>query len=83
MNILVGDNDTGKSTLMEAILPALNDRIGGRGILEELNPRWFNTELVAEFLALRAAGRTPKLPEILVELYMQGSADLQVLLGAV
>lgn len=34
-NILVGDNDAGKSTLMEAISLVLNGRIGG--VLEELN----------------------------------------------
>ncbi|WP_444758092.1 ATP-dependent nuclease [Pseudomonas sp. A014] len=83
VNILVGDNDAGKSTLMEAISLALNGRIGGRGILEELNPHWFNTAMVAEFLALRKAGKTPKLPEILIELYLQDVADLQVLVGAV
>lgn len=83
VNILVGDNDTGKSTLMEAISLALNGRIGGRGILEELNPHWFNTEMVAEFLALRNAGKKPKLPEILIELYLEDIPELQVLLGAV
>ncbi|WP_242443119.1 AAA family ATPase [Pseudomonas sp. LFM046] len=59
VNILVGDNDAGKSTLMEAISLALNGRMGGRGILEELNPHWFNTEVVAEFLSLRKAGKKP------------------------
>lgn len=83
VNILVGDNDAGKSTLMEAISLALNGRIGGRGILEELNPHWFNSEVVAEFLTLRKAGKVPKLPEILIELYLQDTADLQLLLGAV
>jgi len=48
VNILVG-----KSTLMEAISLALNGRIGGRGILEELNLHWFNTVSVREHLALR------------------------------
>ena len=83
VNILIGDNDAGKSTLMEAISLALNGRIGGRGILEELNPHWFNTEMVAEFLALRRAGVKPALPQILIELYLQDTEDLQGLLGAV
>ncbi|HCL3680300.1 TPA: AAA family ATPase [Pseudomonas aeruginosa] len=83
VNILIGDNDAGKSTLMEAISLALNGRIGGRGILEELNPHWFNTEVVAEFLALRQAGKKPSLPEILIELYLQDIDELQGLLGAV
>jgi energy-coupling factor transporter ATP-binding protein EcfA2 len=83
MNILVGDNDAGKSTLMEAISLALNGRLGGRGILDELNPHWFNTEMVAEFLDLRKAGNKPKLPQILIELYLQDTPELQGLLGAV
>lgn len=83
VNILVGDNDAGKSTLMEAISLALNGRIGGRGILEELNPHWFNTEVVTEFLTLRRAGMKPALPQILIELYLQDTDELQGLLGAV
>lgn len=83
VNILIGDNDAGKSTLMEAISLALNGRIGGRGILDELNPHWFNTETVAEFLSLRNAGKKPALPEILIELYLQDIDELQGLLGAV
>lgn len=31
MNILVGDNDAGKSTLLEAISLALTGRLNGRG----------------------------------------------------
>jgi energy-coupling factor transporter ATP-binding protein EcfA2 len=83
VNILVGDNDAGKSTLMEAISLALNGRIGGRGILEELNPHWFNTDVVTEFLTLRRAGMKPALPQILIELYLQNTDELQGLLGAV
>lgn len=83
MNILVGGNDAGKSTLMEAVSLALNGRIGGRSVPEELNPHWFNTELVQEFVAQRAAGKKPALPEILIELYLRDDDELQVLCGAV
>ncbi|MCO7577575.1 MULTISPECIES: AAA family ATPase [Pseudomonas chlororaphis group] len=83
MNILVGGNDAGKSTLMEAVSLALNGRIGGRSVLEELNPHWFNTELVQEFVAQRTAGKKPALPEILIELYLRDDDELQVLCGAV
>lgn len=83
MNILVGGNDAGKTTLMEAVSLALNGRIGGRSVLEELNPHWFNTELVKDFLAERADGKKPALPEILIELYLRDDDELQVLCGAV
>jgi len=82
-NILVGDNDAGKSTLMEAISLALTGRISGRGVMEELNPYWFNTELVSQFVAARKAGQKPSFPEILIELYLRDDDDLQVLCGAV
>lgn len=68
---------------MEAISLALNGRIGGRGILKELNPHWFNTDLVAEFLSLRKAGMKPALPPSLIELYLQDTDELLGLLGAV
>ena len=83
MNILVGDNDAGKSTLMEAISLALTGRISGRGVMEELNPYWFNTELVSQFVAACKAGEKPSFPEILIELYLRDDDDLQVLCGAV
>jgi putative ATP-dependent endonuclease of OLD family len=83
LNILVGGNDAGKSTLIEAIALALNGRIGGRGVLEELNPYWFNTDMVEEFVALRTAGKKVALPEILIELYLDKRDDLQGLCGAI
>lgn len=65
LNILVGGNDAGKSTLMEAIGLGLNGRIGGRSAQEELNPYWFNKELVNQFLEDCAGDDKPTLPEIL------------------
>lgn len=69
--------------MIEAIALALNSRIGGRGVLEELNPYWFNTEMVEEFVALRKAGKKVALPEILIELYLDERDDLQGLCGAI
>lgn len=83
LNILVGDNDAGKSTLMEAIALALNGRIAGRGVLEELNPHWFNVDLVEQFVSQRKAGQKAALPEILIELYFEDNDELQGLCGAV
>ncbi|WP_081730594.1 ATP-dependent nuclease [Zestomonas thermotolerans] len=83
-NILVGDNDAGKSTLLEAISLALNGRINGRSVLEELNPHWFNKELVDQFLAACKAGEKRAFPEILIELYLRNDdPTLQILCGAV
>jgi len=83
LNILVGGNDAGKSTLIEAISLGLNGRLGGRGILEELNPHWFNKDVVQEFVAQRQAGEKCSLPEILIELYLEDRDELQILCGAI
>lgn len=47
LNIIVGDNESGKSTLLEAISMTLNGRINGRWVGDELNPYWFNKAVVA------------------------------------
>jgi DNA repair exonuclease SbcCD ATPase subunit len=68
-NLIVGANESGKSTLMEAVALALTGRINnGRSVSEELNPHWFNTAVVEEFIEKRASGVPVNFPEILIEL---------------
>jgi putative ATP-dependent endonuclease of OLD family len=82
MNILVGDNETGKSTILEAINLALTGRVNGRPAAEELSPYWFNlTDVVAFFTAIRA-GESPTLPRISIELFLADEDPLQRLSGA-
>jgi recombinational DNA repair ATPase RecF len=60
LNLVVGANEAGKSTLLEAIALGLTGRINGRTASEDLNPYWFNAELVAEFVKNRRdGGRAP------------------------
>lgn len=71
LNILVGGNDTGKSTLLEAIRLALTSRIGGRQVTAELSPFHFNASAVATYCdALRANAKAAP-PEILIDLAMK------------
>lgn len=83
LNILVGGNDAGKSTLMEAVGLALNGRIGGRSAQEELNPYWFNKALVKQFLDDEEFEESLALPEILIELFLENRPELQFLCGAI
>lgn len=69
MNIIVGNNEAGKSTLLEAILLALNGRMNGRWLGDELNPYWFNTDVVQEYFEGVGAGKEESPPSILIELY--------------
>ncbi len=82
LNIVVGGNEAGKSTLLEAISLGLTGRISGRWAEEELNPYWFNQQLVADYFAALADGQTPEAPEILVELYLSpANPDIHILRG--
>jgi putative ATP-dependent endonuclease of OLD family len=82
LNVVVGGNEAGKSTLLEAISLALTGRVNGRRAEEELNPYWFNQALVAKYFAAIAGGETPAAPEILIELYLSDvTPDIQMLRG--
>lgn len=70
VNILVGDNESGKSTLLEAIGLALTGRINGRPAYEELNPFWFNQSDVAAFFSARANGQKVIPPFIEIEVFL-------------
>lgn len=82
-NLIVGANESGKSTLMEAIALALTGRINGRSASEELNPYWFNADVIEEFVKNRIDGRPAGFPEILIELSFENVPDLQTLCGAI
>lgn len=82
LNIVVGGNEAGKSTLLEAISLGLTGRINGRWVEEELNPYWFHQQAVVEYFAGLDAGQAPPAPEILIELYLDDtSPDVQMLRG--
>jgi len=83
LNLIVGTNEAGKSTLIEAISLGLTGRINGRRATEALNPYWFNATLVQDFLRKRASGAPAKLPEIRIELFFENLPELQSLCGAI
>ncbi len=81
MNIIVGDNESGKSTLLEAVALALTGKANGRWAAEELNPFWFNRVSVTEFFAKYGTSEQMALPEILIELYLEDRDEFQRLHG--
>lgn len=83
MNVIVGDNEAGKSTLIEAIGMAVEGRLHGRPLREELSPYWFNSEVVEEYFKKRLAGENASPPEILIEVYMSRDDEPQVIRGRV
>lgn len=68
-NIVVGDNETGKSTLLEAVHLALTNQLNGRSIKTQLHPHMFNRDSVADFLKALKAGTGPEPLKIEIEVY--------------
>jgi putative ATP-dependent endonuclease of the OLD family len=81
LNVIVGDNDAGKSTLLEAVNLALTSRLRGRFLASELSPHLFNQETAASYVAAVAEGGNPAPPEILIDLYLEDSDDTAFLKG--
>ena len=71
LNIIVGDNEAGKSTLLEAISLALTAQISGKSIQYELSPFLFSIGTVKRYVeGLQTEPSTP-LPEILIEVFLK------------
>lgn len=82
MNILVGRNDTGKSTLIEAITLALTGRLRGRAFEQELSPHMINRDATREYVAaLKSGDNLPTPPPIVIELYLDDTDAAEILRG--
>lgn len=75
INILVGNNEAGKSTILEAIHLALTGMYGGRNIRNELSQYLFNNETVSAYIDSVNAGNPIEPPSVLIEIYFDGSID--------
>jgi len=71
MNILVGDNEEGKSTILEAVHLALTGVYAGRNIKNQLSPYLFNKEIVGEYLCAVTSGSPIPPPEIVIEVFFE------------
>lgn len=81
MSIIVGDNEVGKTSLLECINLALTNQINGRACIYELTPFMFNAEVVKEYLNKIKKGEPTELPKINIELYFNNSTDIMPLKG--
>jgi putative ATP-dependent endonuclease of the OLD family len=75
VNILVGNNEAGKSTILEAIHLSLTGLIDGKYLKNELNQHLFNKDIINEYLnEINKENPTqiPSPPEIIIELFIEG-----------
>ena len=81
MNIIVGDNDVGKSSLLDAVNRS-RGRLQGRSLLRRMSRRIsFNMEATEEYCAALVAGSNPTPPELIVDLYLTEAGSSVILLG--
>lgn len=74
LNILVGDNEAGKSTILESINLALTATLNGKYIKNELSQYLFNKEVVESYIVeVNKEGGVATLPSIRIEIHFEGS----------
>lgn len=69
INIFVGENDSGKTTILEALSMVLTGKISGSSITNRLNLDWFNAAIRTNFKQSVGNGESPELPAIEIEAY--------------
>ena len=70
VNIFVGDNNAGKSTILEALEIVLNYSHRGRPFNGEFSPDLFHQKAVDQFLATDLSSKY--LPSLIIEAYIDG-----------
>jgi putative ATP-dependent endonuclease of the OLD family len=81
LNIIVGDNESGKSTLLEAINLALKCQINRRSAAAELHPYLFNATCVKTYLTALRSGEAVEPPKIFIEIYLKNSSEFALYKG--
>ena len=78
MNIFVGENDSGKTTILEALSMVLTGKINGNNIANRVNLDWFNAIVRKNFIEAIKSGNTPTLPVIAIEAYFSAPEEDEV-----
>jgi putative ATP-dependent endonuclease of the OLD family len=81
-NIIVGNNESGKSTILEAIHLALTGVLNGKYIRHDLSSYLFNLAVEREYVDSLTTAKPLPPPKILIELFFSGdSKELAALEG--
>ena len=70
INIFVGENDTGKTTILEALSMVLTGKLNGGTIITRLNPDWFNYDVRKNYKDSLCTSAHAELPIIVIEAYL-------------
>lgn len=75
INIFVGENDAGKSTILEALAILTSGKLNGYAFDKQLKANLFNSTTRQEYITAIKAGQNPPPPTIVFEAYFNGNAD--------
>lgn len=70
LNVLVGNNDSGKTTIIEAINMALTGFYHGKQINNNIEEPLFNSNAVLKYIDSLKSNKPIELPKIIIEVYL-------------
>ncbi|WP_245363041.1 ATP-dependent nuclease [Neorhizobium galegae] len=82
VNVVVGNNEAGKSTLLEAINLALKCQLNRRNAQYELHPFLINAEAIADFVAAHKSGKPTAPPKATIEVFFRMADEVADLVGS-
>jgi putative ATP-dependent endonuclease of OLD family len=82
ISILVGDNEVGKSTVIDAIHLALTGIVNGKPLNTELTQYLFNNTAVQRYLDSLVSEQPQEPPEIKIELYFNECEEVKLTKGS-
>lgn len=71
VSIIVGNNEEGKSTILEALQLCLSGMLNGRALFSDVYESLFNKEAVGEYIESLKTDNKKPLPTILIEVYLK------------
>ena len=77
INIFVGENDAGKSSILEALSILTTGKLNGYALERQLKANLFNKTIRQEYINAIVAGKTPAPPQIIFEAYFDGDSDFK------
>ena len=75
INIFVGDNDSGKSTILEVLSILTTGKLNGYAFNRQLKANLFNKEVREQYINAVSGGLRPEPPRIILEAYFDGDSE--------
>lgn len=78
INIFVGENDAGKSSILEALSILTTGKLNGFAFDRQLKANLFNCKIRQEYINAIRDGQTPAPPQIIFEAYFDGDSIFKI-----